>query len=459
VQQEQEQEPHGSAEAQQAPNRSWRSAGWPAAEPDGSFDHHASEAFLGDQPADRPGVRLGAVAPADPDSDTVAAHSGNGHAHTDSIFGPPPGSTGREFGSPVVDLFGPAPKEPVAKARPDSRPARIASDGEYFIGPRTRFGRGRLSKVNGKAVLVFLLIVAVLAGGGYLVTNRPPSSSSTGSATPVVARPSLTLLSLSLPEGQPVPYQAAMQIDAIARHGGSLVHDREQLTSSMSWRAGSVGPDGVATIDIGTTGGIAVQDGRSTPQRPLSMQMQVAPDGRILNGADLGVTTGENGGPGVPGMDQVLPVLPAYSVAPGASWDTTFRQWFKPFGTRPVNYSTHSTFEGVRTVEGRQVDVIVTTIHTQMHLMFCLRTLMNTLGVGGVPADTNPYFGFIGVVNSTLTSLVDAHSHFLVSSTASGRINLILTARGRGTQGFPRPWMRFTGTFTTQLRRGGAPGR
>lgn len=81
------------------------------------------------------------------------------------------------------------------------------------------------------------------------------------------------------------------------------------------------------------------------------------PDGRILSGANLGITTGEVGGPGIPGMDQFLPVLPDRPVVAGDTWSTHFEQGFPS----PPKYSPTRSRDGslrYGDLEGTRIAVV-----------------------------------------------------------------------------------------------------
>jgi hypothetical protein len=185
------------------------------------------------------------------------------------------------------------------------------------------------------------LVVAMAAGAFFFL------STSGGVQEPALA--------LGFSEGDRLRFRVELALDGTmqAPELGEQPMDVDmRLTVGMNVL--SVDADGVADVEVSIRGGSIRANGQSVPVPDQErLRMRVAPDGRILKGGLLS-SSAPSSGAGIPGMDQLAPLLPDGPVKPGESWRKEF-SIPAPFGEGEVSYTSRNTlvkydrFHGVRT--------------------------------------------------------------------------------------------------------------
>ncbi|MGH2659681.1 MAG: hypothetical protein ACRDHS_08440 [Actinomycetota bacterium] len=233
------------------------------------------------------------------------------------------------------------------------------------------------------------------------------------------------------------------------------------MTQTIRWEVMSVDDDGVATVEIriedtsGTVNGISVP-GIGSDQ---SFTMRISPDGQILtaNGLAFGGSA-DAGGMGIPGMDQVTPVLPDHPVSPGDTWVKRFSQEF-PFGKGAIEYTARSTFDRYEDVDGSRTAVITTRYAMPIDLTIDVGELFEAFGGSLGATRTEPSeladakMIYTGSGSFAMTSWLDLTSRELVKSSSSGDFDMTMRITGfPEAVAFPAKFS-FDGTFTQELER------
>jgi hypothetical protein len=279
-------------------------------------------------------------------------------------------------------------------------------------------------------------------------------------------------LALDFTAGESQTYAISLTIDAEisaegfggefpALAGLPLVMD---MSETVTWETVSVDPGGVATISVSTSDQQASVNGIELPTSDLAappVEMRVAPDGRILSigglsfaGLSAGGVPGQGG---MPGMDQVTPLLPedGAPVAPGDTWDTSYSQDF-PFGDGSVDYDVHSTYLRNEEIGGVDAAVIRSTMTVPLNLSFRMKDVATFLeGQEGAPsvADLAEFgsgtIAYDGELQFEMTSFVDFAGQELLRSESAGDFDLTMEFGG-----FPdfEGSMDLVGSFTQELQ-------
>jgi hypothetical protein len=164
------------------------------------------------------------------------------------------------------------------------------------------------------------------------------------------------------------------------------------------------------------------------------------------------------GGVGVPGMDQVTPVLPDHPVSPGDTWEKRFSQKF-PFGKGAIEYTARSTFDRYEDVDGSRTAVITTRYAMPIDLTVDLGELFEAFGdsLGATPTEPSDLADakmiYAGSGSFAMTSWFDLATRELVKSSSSGDFDMTIRVTGfPDVPGFPAEFS-FGGTFTQELER------
>ena len=259
------------------------------------------------------------------------------------------------------------------------------------------------------------MVVALVAGGvAFLLT-----------------RSSGTALALSLPRGQALHYRLHFGIQGNGTASGATRPVTGDVSVDLSWRVVSVDANGIATVEVtgtelpGSTGG-------SPARRPVSLRLEVAPDGRIVSGGDLTLATAGTafGGGGIPGMGQFTPLLPDHPVKPGQTWDKAYVQP-NPFGTGAFRYSTRNRLLRFDTIGGVRTAVIQSTMSVPIDTTLDVRKLSEAAGQpASLPAGTNPTVAYSGKGSTKATFWVDPQRGRLVKASLTSTLSLSLSFKG-----------------------------
>ncbi|MBI2238675.1 MAG: hypothetical protein HYU54_09150 [Actinobacteria bacterium] len=332
------------------------------------------------------------------------------------------------------------PEEPAAGPTPVAVPAEAWSAGGPSAGPP----KPRLGPVIGAAAVV----VALVAGLLVFQFTRPKEEASAA-------------LAFAFTEGDSAAYQMHVTMDGDFE-GGTFGSEAITLdfSETLSWRVGSVDPDGTATIEVtisdqsGTMNGLPAP----APEAPTTTQMRVAPDGRILSAGGIAFSApGTTGGTGFPGLGQMTPLLPDQPVAPGDTWEKSFSQEF-PFGEGEIRFTSHNRFDRYEDVDGARTAVIVSEFTMPLDFSLDFGELLAAFGEGfggdakGAKALKHASIDYGGRGTFVLTSWVDLANEQMVRSSSRGDFDM--TMAFSGIPGVPDgAEFAFTGTFTQDLER------
>jgi hypothetical protein len=257
----------------------------------------------------------------------------------------------------------------------------------------------------------------------YFVTRRPK-------ATPAPAVK--TSLQLSLAKGQSLRYRFLMKSVITVEAGAASVKVNDQLGGVMRWHVDSVDDQRVAHITVTASGVTDTTNGHTVRQPTQTFHLRVAPDGRVLAAAGFGATSGKgNSGPGVPGIDQIMPLLPGSPVAIGTSWSKSFNQ-ANPFGKGGIHYDTTSTLLRFEPVNGTRTAVIQSRATLPIDLSIDERKALAGTGqpATGLGNGTNPVDWFNGHMDFNQMAWLDPNTKSLIKSTTTGQLVFIVRVSG-----------------------------
>jgi len=301
-------------------------------------------------------------------------------------------------------------------------------------------------------LIVGAIVVALALLGGLIAFNAIGGDKGSASAQP---------LALVFTQGQTETYTIHMtmdgKMDAGEMLGGSqpIVMD---VSEKVTWEVASVDADGVATVNVtvdemtGTLNGIAIPD--AAPSTP-SVQMQIAPDGRILSAGGMSFAD-QTGGAGFPGMGQMTPLLPDGPVQPGDTWTKDFSQDV-PFGEGTIEFTSTSTLERYEDVDGVNAAVVTTEYTVPMDFTIDFGKLLDAMaGTEGMPtgatglAGAQIAYGGSGKIHQT--AWVDPEEKQMLKMTSTGSFDMTMAFTGLDV--FEGQTIGFTGDFTEDLTRG-----
>ena len=237
-------------------------------------------------------------------------------------------------------------------------------------------------------------------------------------------------LALTFTNGQSVSYNFTMSVAGRATAKGIAAPVTGQLTGTSSWHVNSVDKKGVATITVKTGHVARVTNGRQSSQPPQSFHLRVAADGHVLAQVGFGTTSGKtDSGPGIPGSDQVTPILPTGPVAVGEQWTVTFDQT-NPMGTGMIRYTTASKLLRFEEVGGVNTAVIWTTADLPIDVSLSTRKALAATGLPakGLPKGTDPTYWMKGRMVFSQTAWLDIQGRSLVKSNTSGSFDFTVRA-------------------------------
>lgn len=316
--------------------------------------------------------------------------------------------------------------EPIPPRGPELPPAPPRSEVESGAvgGPEPAHGRPRarlvVALVGALALVVVAVDLATLGGGG----------------SPAAARP----LAFSFTPGDRQTYELHLTMDGTLSAGdlGEMPFDAE-ATEVASWEVTGVDADGVATVEVTVSEVSGSLNGAEMPSDPSefpSLEMRIAPDGRVLewSGPSFFGADPSSGAsfPGMgPGMGQMTPLLADHPVAPGDRWTTSFSQ-ANPFGEGGISYEGTGTFVREEELDGVRAAVIRTETTATFDLTVALDELLAAMGedlVGSHGAEQlrGVEVAYQGRGSYTGTGWVDLDASLPLKAIVSGNVDTTMT--------------------------------
>jgi len=231
-------------------------------------------------------------------------------------------------------------------------------------------------------------------------------------------------LALAFEPGTSTVYRVTFGMDAAPP--GSSSSFRMQETADVTWRVRSVDRNGTATVEA-EAGRRTLSIGGSPATRTLPVSgwtVRVAADGRVLASGVPVLAEGAGPGGGLPGLDQVFPVLPVRDVKPGSTWTRDSRLAYL-LGSGEVASTSNGRFLRYEDVGGVRGAVVRTNVRAPVSL------LVDT-GPARAPTDTSvrPTVDYLGSISWSQTAWIDPHAGVLLRSSETGRFDLTLTPKG-----------------------------
>jgi hypothetical protein len=336
---------------------------------------------------------------------------------------------------------------------PGSIPSRAPAGSRVLTqtwasGPGSGSSRPRRSgRRPPRNVVAAGLAILLVASGAYVFT-RPRKA-----APP--APPAKVLVELSLVKGASFRFRFDATLTAEMHAGTATVQVVDQIRGIMVWHVRSVDSEGVAHVTAIATNVTNTTNGHKVRQPTQTFHLRIASDGRVLAAAGLGTTSGKgNTGPGIPGIDQMVPLLPGLAVAPGSSWSKSFDQ-ANPFGAGAVHYATSSSLLRFEQVGLVRAAVIQSTANLPINVSINERKALAATGqpATGLAKGTSPVYRFTGQAEFDQIAWIDPTHKSLIKSTTTEHLALAIRATGlpRADQP-PGGTVNMTGTVTLSLQ-------
>ena len=290
------------------------------------------------------------------------------------------------------------------------------------------------------------LAVVLVAAGIYVVT-RPKRHAP-------VAQVQTTALRLAWEVGKTYRYQFDIDAAVTGSVRNASVKLNDKFEGIMLWHVLAVDDQGVAHVTITATQVADTTNGRVLREPDKTFHVLIGPDGHLLTDPGFGTTGAKgNDGPALPGVDQVLPLLPGAPVPVGHAWKTTFEQT-NPYGKGSTEFDATGTLSRFENVNGKNAQVVSTTATLPIDLTINERTALAGTGQSAsvVPKGQNPLFTFSGKVDFAQTAWLDGATSSLLKSTTTGEIVLNVRVSGVPRTDLPPGGViTFAGTLTFHL--------
>ncbi|HEY1332509.1 MAG TPA: hypothetical protein VGH10_13690 [Actinomycetota bacterium] len=306
--------------------------------------------------------------------------------------------------------------------------------------PSLSLGEGR-SRVVIAIVVVIALALAALA---YLFL-RP------GSGNTAVA------MTMSFTKSERQTYHMTMDLHGSLTAAGQQVPLSEQMDMVMTWKVTDVNAAGVATVDVGVRHATATVDGRKVKVPSLGhLRFQINQNGQIVSGNMMALTSASgSAGSGVPGTDQLTPLLPDHPVKPGDSWSKTYSQP-NPFGDGSITYTTETHYVSNQMMQGVNAAVLQSTTTVPLNMTIDVRKMLKSAGsdATGSLDGADPKFTYKGSVTMNQTAWFDVPNKQMLATQVQGHFDLHMSVSGLPAgESFPGGEIGFTGDLTMSLTR------
>ena len=267
---------------------------------------------------------------------------------------------------------------------------------------------------------------------------------------------------LDLAAGQTYTYHFNFNIQGSAVAGGQTIPVKESLGAKMDWSVEAVDPGGVATVAVTMSDYQVTVNGKALPASQIpaaatSFTMKIGSDGRILSSGgafgDALAGTDTSAG-GLPGTNQLTPLLPGHDVKPGDTWAKTFKQDL-PFGMGTLRYKTKSRYVRDEQMNGVNAAVIETKMNIPLHLKLDLaKVLQGSDPPGALPAGSHPVISYSGRSNMVDTGWFDPEQRQMIRMQVTGSFNMDMTFRGMPAGTLPNgSSVTFRGAMAMNLER------
>ena len=265
------------------------------------------------------------------------------------------------------------------------------------------------------------------------------------------------MIKVAFQKDQTYRYHYRSTLDGSVTMGqGSAFPIKADSSGDATWKVVSVDESGNTTVDLtlsnlktsftGSTGPGSTTT-TTTTTTTQHIQFEVAPTGEIRAGGGLTVPPpvlagGTGLGPGPPGTDQFLAVLPGRAVKPGDTWTKTFTRP-APFGQGSATYTTENRFLRYENLPSGRAAVIRTTVTVPLDSSIDLHQVGAVAGGSGSPPPVPIGVQMSGKVQVKGASTTDSTTWFDVKTDRVERTTAVdtidETTTFEGTSGLPSP--------------------
>lgn len=356
---------------------------------------------------------------------------------------PAPGSEpGVPAAHPLPEGKVPPPQEEAPAAEPavqaGAAPLVEKPGGPFWAyDPSATLGhrRGR-----GPVIVAAVVVLALVAAGAAWFLSRSTA----------------TALALDLEPGKAFRYHLQMSMKGTTEAAGSDVPMNMGMDQTFTFRVVSVDKDGIAEVEMKIESASIAVNGRATPVPGFTVDLRVAPDGRILTGGQLSLAPGASSGAAFPGLDQFFPLLPDGPVKPGDTWTKSFDQQF-PFGEGRLRYQTSNELLRYEDTKGVRAAVITSSLDLPLDIAMDLKKMLEVSGqaalLGQLPPEANPRFTIVGEVRGEQTNWFDPEAGEVLRTSGTGSVVMTMKAEGFPPDTFPPDGVKTDVDFALTMER------
>lgn len=321
----------------------------------------------------------------------------------------------------------------IAEPEPPAPPLRA----DVFVLSPDGFHKGASSRRRlGRLVLILGLIVALAVAGLVFLLPRNGEADA---------------LAFRFAKGTVQHYRLQLSLEGSLEGGGVSQPLEMEMRQTFSMRTRSVDQGGVATVVLDVQDATAVLNGQSIPAPgDFEIELQIAPDGRILSGGGLSFAAGGSGGAAVPGADQFAPLLPDGRVSPGDTWTKEFELPF-PLGEGTIHYTAENSLLEYEYKDGVRTAVIQSHISAPLDVTLDLSRLADITGESVPDAAAGAKIIYDGQSSFDMVAWVEPDRGELIKEVSTGTFDITLRFEGLPEE-LPGDVL-FKGTFRGTLER------
>lgn len=238
-------------------------------------------------------------------------------------------------------------------------------------------------------------------------------------------------VSLAFKPGDTYKYKLHVALDYKVGAQGLAIPVQLDLTANDTVTVKSVDASGTADITVGLSD-IAIKStangtDNSTVYKDVTVDLKVAPDGRIVSVNGNALATGLPDFTGT-GSGWVSALLPDGAVKVGDTWTKSYDA-ANPAGSGTVHVSTANKYVRDEKVGGADTAVIESKITNNVDVTFdaaSLGSFLPTSSSGNAPTDVQS-LGMKGSITTDITSWIDTSGRRLVKSHSTGSTDATMT--------------------------------
>jgi hypothetical protein len=243
-------------------------------------------------------------------------------------------------------------------------------------------------------------------------------------------------------------FSLPLDLDLVAKDTASVKSVDSSGTADVS----------VTLTDMTTKSSMNGTTTTTTTTTPRTVELKIAPDGRIVS--VNGTATGMGSLPGLEGQGGLVSaILPDHAVKPGDTWSKTYSEP-GPSGSGAIQVTSDNKYLRDETVSGVSTSLIESKIKHNLDLTLDLSALAGSMGGSGSNEMPLPSGGISGATftvkgtgSSDVKSWIDTSARRVVKTHSSGSLDATLTVTmppGSATPGLNGP-ITIKGALTLDL--------